>query len=382
MILVESGSYPRTTIRKGVRIACSPGVVIAGVLIDAVPAGDAASLSGATIRVVSPFQSGSGPAVAVTGCQGVASLEGCSLESTGDGVSNFVAGPVLSVDSSTAVLTNCSLTPGMGHPGVKAVQSKLTLSNCGTISSIPGLYYRLLVWYHVRGAAGVLLTGGLLVLNHTSARGSNGLSTDNFHHEGLPGVACTSARGGEIHITGPALIRGGDGGSCATPSFCFSLGADGGAGVSHSGALFVGQGAALVGGAPAGNGTHGPPVSGPSAVQTAIPSLVAGGRAGPGGALAFTAHAPGGTYLYWALSLGAMDQAIAGIRGVLMPRIDATLRLFGPSVMGPGAQLKLNVPVPNDPAVRGMTLFVQTAAFDPASFPLTFFSAAAQGTVY
>jgi hypothetical protein len=50
--------------------------------------------------------------------------------------------------------------------------------------------------------------------------------------------------------------------------------------------------------------------------------------------------------------------------------------------MVPWGLLTLNVPVPNDPALRGITLFVQTAAFDPASFPLAFLSAAVQGTVY
>jgi hypothetical protein len=65
-----------------------------------------------------------------------------------------------------------------------------------------------------------------------------------------------------------------------------------------------------------------------------------------------------------------------------VPKIDAALLVFGPSVMGPGGQLTLDVPVPNDPAFRGITLFVQNAAFDPASLPLAFLSAAVQGTVY
>jgi hypothetical protein len=55
--------------------------------------------------------------------------------------------------------------------------------------------------------------------------------------------------------------------------------------------------------------------------------------------------------------------------------------MVGPMLVGAQGREVLPVDVPNDPALRGATLFAQALSIDPVAFPLAFLSAAVQSTV-
>lgn len=329
-LLIRKGNYSGFQTSKPARMLGGPQVQVSGtVMISNVPAKTAFVIKSVAFRGSGLLLNG---AVTIDTCAGRVVLDDVDVKDP----STFSPRIALAMHRSNAVaLNNVRAVPGM-----YATASTITATN----SRFTGRDAQPSFLMPVPGTAGITIVGSTLVLGDCHAQGGNGLV--RYMNGGAP-VSGVDSTNSSLVILGASWIGTGQTGNAA----------DIPAVIGHSGDLLLDPGVTLVsfGAAPGFAGFT-------NSYVRRLPSLTATGAA-PGGTLRTDLHSTQGQLTILFASLLADPVVVPGVGQLWLD--PGSMFVLDVGIQDRSEHRSTNIPIPNNPALRGLPLVLQALSGFP-----------------